>query len=617
MPGISLIYEKNLDSDFVTNSLADLRHEQNYTIRKIYETPNFMAAFTGYEGYPSQSFEDDSTVYFMEGLIYNKSDSEIAGLLKAVSEAYIGGNDYQTLVKEFVDSSDGDFQVLIYFKKLDESIIFNDRWGRLPAYYYHDDDMFVFSRELKYILKFMPSLQIDKMSLADFLVFQYIPGDRTLFNDIYRVNPSCSLNLKQHDSNFIINMEKVLDVNFEQSTRTLSERECLEKCRELFLQAISNRVNKLGEKKYHLMVDLSGGYDTRAVSAGLRKINAKVEFYTDPIMDYESEYVDKLAALYDIKPITIETHHDLNVSAMGAISFITDCTIDVQTALLAYEESASRAKLVRKVSARFMGFGGEGLRNVYKGVKGYESITDMMKDGLFLSCIPIKQVCSILNLNEEHYYGHLTEYFSQYPETTLRDKLKHLYWDFTSHWDIAGEDRHRLHVWTVPPLWAKDFVEFIMISIPIKYNSFAFNRKFIGAIDPTVLQVPFYIYHTNLKSKISLYRAALIRYLRTRMKNILSGQKNLFKLATKIDLYLKRRSDTGGAENSDYYKKAKQELLTGYANLKALSSFFNEKATLEMLDKYSETNRYQLLSVLLYFKEIEDRYGDKIVGRSR
>lgn len=617
MPGLSLIYKiDHLDSSLISDSLADLKHEQNYEVRKIYETRNFISVFSGYEGYPSQCFEDDNAVYLVEGLIYNKDDSEIVNLLKAISKVYIAGNDYEVLIKEFIDNSDGDFNVLTYFKKIDEFIIFNDRWGRLPSYFYHDDDMFVFSRELKFILNFIPSIEFDKTAIAEFLVFQYVLGDRTLFRNIYRLNPSCLFNLKQYDSKFRIKMEQVLDINFEQSARTLSERECVEKCRDLFVQGISNRVKRVQEKKYNITADLTGGYDTRAVFAGLSKLNVKVDFYTDPIRDYESEYVDKIAALYDIKPTMMGTLPGINFSDMSKVTFMTDCTVDAQTALSRYQASLERAKLVRDVSVRFMGLEGESLRTVYKSVKGSESITDMIKDGHFLSCIPIKQACSILNLDEEYFYDHLTEYFSKYPEPTLRDKVKHLYFDFTTHWDIAGEDRHRLHFWTVPPFWAKDLFDFALKCIPSAYIGSDFSRKFIRAIDPDVLKVPLYIYHVNLKSKVSLYRAALIRYLRIHLKKILVGHKNLFRFSTRIDRYLIRRKDKSEAERSDSFEKAKQELLESYANLKVLSTFFNKKGILELMNEYSETNLYQLLTAILYFKEIENRYGHKIYNVS-
>jgi asparagine synthetase B (glutamine-hydrolysing) len=139
MPGVSVIYGKGLDQRLISKSLDDLKHEPNYEALRLFGNNNFTLAFTGYEGYPRQYFEDEDTAVFIEGLIYNISDSQVEQSLKALSRSYIENGDFKNAIKEFIDSSDGDFVVVVYFKRLDEFIVFNDRWGRLPSYYYHDD----------------------------------------------------------------------------------------------------------------------------------------------------------------------------------------------------------------------------------------------------------------------------------------------------------------------------------------------------------------------------------------------------------------------------------------------------------------------------------------------
>ena len=70
MPGSSLIYKTDkLDSSLISDSLNNLKHEQNYETKKIFETGHFVLAFSGYEGYPGEYFEDDNAAYYLEGLI--------------------------------------------------------------------------------------------------------------------------------------------------------------------------------------------------------------------------------------------------------------------------------------------------------------------------------------------------------------------------------------------------------------------------------------------------------------------------------------------------------------------------------------------------------------------
>ena len=39
-------------------------------------------------------------------------------------------NSGRTIIEKFVDHSDGELIVIMYFKRLDELVVFNDRWGR-------------------------------------------------------------------------------------------------------------------------------------------------------------------------------------------------------------------------------------------------------------------------------------------------------------------------------------------------------------------------------------------------------------------------------------------------------------------------------------------------------
>jgi len=116
MPGLSLVYRRDLNRSLALNSLADLKHEPYYVVDKLIDNNNMMSVFSGYEGYPRQTYEYDNTVIFVEGLIYNKSEPEIESSLLAISKAYTENGDYNTLITEFIDASDGEFNTIcLYF----------------------------------------------------------------------------------------------------------------------------------------------------------------------------------------------------------------------------------------------------------------------------------------------------------------------------------------------------------------------------------------------------------------------------------------------------------------------------------------------------------------------
>ncbi len=608
MPGVNVIYGKGLDQRLISKSLHDLKHEQNYEVIRLFENNNFMLAFTGYEGYPWQYFEDDNTAIFIEGLIYNMSDSQVEQLLKALSRSYIENSDFRNAIREFIDNSDGDFNVVMYFKRLDECIAFNDRWGRLPSYYYHDDNMFIFTREFTFILQFIPQIQFDKIAIVEFLVLEYSLGDKTLVKNIHRVSPSCMFNPKLSEDVLIINAEKVFDVNFEEPPKTLSKNEYIQRCKDLFLQSMNYRINKIKERNYHIIADLSGGQDSRTVMAGLIKFDVKVDYYTiREIMHDETDWAEKIAALYNRKPTKIAAYHDINCHDMSRITFITGCTVNGMTALATYTDSLEIINRVKDVSVRFMGLGSGLMRTPYKKRGLYKTLTDMFKAGYFVRCIKIKHACSIMNLGEEIFYNNLTTYFGECPESTLGGKAQHLHFEYRYKLVQSGENRHRLHFWTVQPLWSKYSYSYEVEYLPAKYSGFDFFIGFMRAVDPILLNAPIYGSSVRLNSRLSLYRAALV----IKLVDILHSNSRLLNSSRFIRSIFNRKNK---AKHSDICENIKRDILDNYAKLNILSSCLDKKGIYTFIkNERKDLNLYILLTVILYLKEVENIYGDKIV----
>jgi hypothetical protein len=602
MPGISIIYQKKGDRNIISNSFDE--PDQEHQRQTLFRNDNFVLAFSGHEGYPRQCFEDIDTLIFVEGLVYNRTEPETLDLLSAIAKSYLEDQDYKTQIKAFINDSDGDFIVLIYFKKSGEFLVFNDRWGRLPAYYYNDNDMWIFSRELNFILKFIPYIGFDKVAIVEFLAFEYTLGDKTLIKNIYRVYPSHIFNLDLSEGKQEIRTEKVFDVNFEEElSGKTSRNECVERCKELFFRSMNDRVNRLRERKYKITADLSGGYDTRAVLGGLSKFNVNADYFCEILGDDESKIAEKAAGLYHHKANRVKASLNVDYADMGRITYMTDCTVNGRTALICYYNSLKKLELVGNVSANFMGFGGEFIRHPYIYRGHHKTLTDMLKDGIFVRFMKLKHACSIMNLDEEAFFNHLTAYFKGYPETSLRDKVKHFYFEYYNNLVNAGENRSRLHSWTVQPLWAKDLFVYEMKRIPTKYIGPLLFTKFLKEINPVLLNVPIYHNNIRLNSRVSLYWNAL----RYNVRSILFSYGYIYRLAHRVYDYKNK------LKQSNVHKRIKRDIIESSKNLNLLSGYLNEKGIREFIkNEYTDVNLYQLMTIILYFKEIENRYGSKI-----
>lgn len=106
---------------------------------------------------------------------------------------------YEEYGSNFVDMLNGMFAFLLYDKKREIIIAARDHFGIKPIYFYSDDKKIIFASEIKAILKHPDVKAIpDYNSINEYLTFQFVLGEETLFKKINKIKPGhCMvLNLK-------------------------------------------------------------------------------------------------------------------------------------------------------------------------------------------------------------------------------------------------------------------------------------------------------------------------------------------------------------------------------------------------------------------------------------
>jgi len=96
-----------------------------------------------------------------------------------------------------------------------------DRLGIKPFYYFFDGEHFIFASEIKAILKtdWVPH-DVDPIGMQDYLTFQSVLEDRTLFKDIYKLAPGEQLIVDYNSHSLKFNKSTYWDID-------LSDREPL------------------------------------------------------------------------------------------------------------------------------------------------------------------------------------------------------------------------------------------------------------------------------------------------------------------------------------------------------------------------------------------------------
>lgn len=142
----------------------------------------------------NQPFTDESGVYTIvfNGEIFNykslKKDLIQKGInFKTESDTEVLLKLYISEGKSCLNKLNGFFSFAIHNKNNDELFLARDRYGIKPFLYYHCNDYFCFASELKALLKFGFTKEINKPALMEYFHLNYIAGNHSIFNNVNKI----------------------------------------------------------------------------------------------------------------------------------------------------------------------------------------------------------------------------------------------------------------------------------------------------------------------------------------------------------------------------------------------------------------------------------------------
>jgi len=145
-------------------------------------------------------------------------------------------------------------------------VVFNDRYGLRPLYYYRDDNRFLFASEVKAILG-EPAIprQINWKAWSDFFNLGWVAGDDTFFEGIRAVPPATVVECT--DGNFSRSAYwDYCDIKVDHS---LTEKDAVAGASEMLRKTMDKLIAKAKGKQ--VIIPLSGGNDSRMIAASAKE----------------------------------------------------------------------------------------------------------------------------------------------------------------------------------------------------------------------------------------------------------------------------------------------------------------------------------------------------------
>jgi asparagine synthase (glutamine-hydrolysing) len=225
-------------------------------------------------GHQPMTSNDGNLIIIFNGEIYNHLDlrksinTDYSFKSRSDTETVLAG--YQKFGKSFFKQLNGIFSIAIYNKLEKKIILARDHFGVKPLYYYYKDGHFLFSSEMKALLK-IPQLDksIDHNSITNYIHYLYSPGNNTplLFFKKFPSGSFLEINLNKRVDKLVF--EKFYRIPFKGSYKISSEKEAIEKIDFHLRSSIKKQLLSDVPIGYFL----SGGLDSSLIVAIARDLN--------------------------------------------------------------------------------------------------------------------------------------------------------------------------------------------------------------------------------------------------------------------------------------------------------------------------------------------------------
>jgi len=273
-------------------------------------------------GHQPMFSSDQNIAVVFNGEIYNFI--EIKKILEELGYKFQSTCDTEVIIYAYKEwginctkKFNGMFALAIYDRPKDVIYLARDRMGKKPLYFYFHDGDFVFSSELKPIMKFKYFIkELAEESLYQYLIYQYVPTPKSIFKDVYKLYPGSYL-MYQNNNYKIENFWNIVDTYCKSKYIDLmSEEEYVDEIDTLLTSSIEYRMIS----DVPLGAFFSGGVDSSLVTAIMSKLsNSPINTFSIGFCeeDFNEAPYAREAAKY-----LGTNHHELYVSPKDIIDVI-------------------------------------------------------------------------------------------------------------------------------------------------------------------------------------------------------------------------------------------------------------------------------------------------------
>lgn len=324
----------------------------------------------------------------------------------------------------FLNKLDGFFALAIYDKQEQTALLARDRFGIKPLLFCKQDERFFFASEMKAMVAFDISKELDLSSLFTYLQLNYIPEPHSIFKGVKKLEPGHYLKVDAENRVQKIPFYqlpyppengKYLDISYEEAQKELIS---------LLDQSVEQRL----VSDVPLGTFLSGGIDSSLITAlaaqKVKKLNTfSIGFENEPLFD-ETHFAREVSQKYDTE------HHVFSLNRNDLLESLYD-TLDYLDEPFA-DSSALAVNALSKQTRKHVtvALSGDGADEVFSGYHKHMGEFMVRKNGLKQQLVKkMKVVWEIMPQSRNSKVGNLFRKLKKFSEgSSLRADERYWLW---------------------------------------------------------------------------------------------------------------------------------------------------------------------------------------------
>ncbi|UHQ95325.1 hypothetical protein [Haloterrigena alkaliphila] len=584
-------------------SLEPFRHTERYDADVVLETDAYSVGTTAYPEYPTRTVENEDCWIYFEGRIYDELDRPLEDELLEVGERVLETDSESQYLTDWVLETDGEFLLVAYDKSSGRLGLLNDVLGRLPTYYYHDGDTFVFSRELRYLVDAVDGDEFDPLGVAHCLLFGYPLGERTLMRRATRLPPGTYLTFDPDDGTVTRTELHRFDFEYKAYANRTREGNAAE-----LVDRFETACEKRSGYGSRDVISLSGGLDSRSVLAGYHVTDTPARGATmaseKNVPQSDVELAEKLARTFDIEwdlyqvgPARGEDLDTLIKTKNGHVGLLTSFILDFLRQLRADHGSG-----ITYVT----GDGGDKALPDLTPARSISSERELVDYVIEENAmLDLEHVARLTGLSAAEIRRSVRDLLRRYPERDFESKYVHfLVYERGVNFMFEGEDRNRQFFWSTTPFYSVDFFRYAMNCPDDQKARYALYREFLEQLSPEAAEHV----HPDYGAPIASSRHAAAAFV----DDLLSRYPRLFETVLPVI-----KSVNGLQTDSTVDPETVGCIQDQIDHCDAVGEVLSVERLREFLDSYSDHGQVPIYRLFVITSVIDDIHSSQSVLESR